>query len=98
MWNKVDKCNSWDKSGSSGHSRLLRKEQAQDRLFQDVDHAPMHKINDDQYEEHEEQSHDEEAQESIQRQQDVPHSRVGVCGATTGICRSKQAKPRVQAP
>src|SRR5438034_2119181 len=65
-----------EKSGSSGHSRLLRKEQAQDRLFQDADHAPMHKINDDQDEEHEEQSHDEEAQESIQRQQDVPHPRV----------------------
>src|SRR5438128_5442021 len=36
----------------------------------------MHKINDDQDEEHEEQSHDEEAQEPIQREQDVPHPRV----------------------
>src|SRR5438105_1722314 len=65
-----------EKSGSSRHSRLHRKEQAQDHLFQDADHAPMHKINDDQDEEHEEQSHDEEAQESIQRQQDIPHPRV----------------------
>src|SRR6266508_5577242 len=63
-------------SESSGLSRLLRKEQAQDHLFQDAAHAPMHEINDDQNEEHEDQSHDEEAQEPIQRQQDVPHPRV----------------------
>src|SRR6266498_5004239 len=53
------------KSESFGNSRLLRKEQAQDRLFQDVDHVPMHKIDDDQDEEDEEQSHEEEVQETI---------------------------------
>ena len=67
---------SGENSGSSGHLRSGRQKQAQDQLFQDADHAPMHKINDDQDEEHEEQSHDEEAQESIQRHQDVPHPRV----------------------
>ena len=63
-------------SGSSGLSRFLREEQAQDRLFQDAAQVPMHEINDDQDEEHEDQSHDEEAQEPIQRQQDVPQPRV----------------------
>src|SRR5436190_8829172 len=63
-------------SGSSGLSRFLREEQAQDCLFQDAAQAPMHEINDDQNEEHEDQSHDEEAQEPTQREQDVPHPRV----------------------
>ncbi len=62
--------------GNSGLSRFLREEQAQDRLFQDAAQVPMHEINDDQDEEHEDQSHDEEAQEPIQREQDVPHPRV----------------------
>src|SRR6266498_3483887 len=56
--------------------QFFREEQAQDRLFQDAAQAPMHEINDDQNEEHEDQSHDEEAQEPIQREQDVPHPRV----------------------
>src|SRR5438128_1312844 len=55
-------------AGSSGLSRFLREEQAQDRLFQDAAQVPMHEINDDQDEEHEDQSHDEEAQEPIQRE------------------------------
>src|SRR6266498_4009828 len=63
-------------SGSFGLSRFLREEQAQGRLFQDAAQVPMHEINDDQDEEHEDQSHDEEAQEPIQREQDVPHPRV----------------------
>ena len=55
-------------SGSSGLSRFIREEQAQDRIFQDAAQVPMHEINDDQNEEHEDQSHDEEAQEPIQRE------------------------------
>ena len=52
---------SGEMSESSGLSRFLREEQAQDRLFQDAAQVLMHEINDDQDEEHEDQSHDEEA-------------------------------------
>src|SRR6266498_3397592 len=63
-------------AGSSGHSRRFRQVQAQDQLFQEAAPTPFHRINDDQDEGFEDQLHEEEDQEPIQRQQLLPHIRV----------------------
>ena len=63
-------------AGSSGHSKKLRKEQAQDQVLRDAGSIPFQGINDDQDEDNEDQLHEEEDQEPIQRQQLLPHPRV----------------------
>ena len=63
-------------AGSSRHSKRFRQEQAQDQLFQEAAPTPFHGINDDQDEGFEDQLHEEEDQEPIQRQQLLPHPRV----------------------
>ena len=63
-------------AGSSGYSRYFHQEQAQDQLFQGAAPTPFHRINDDQNEGFEDQLHEEEDQEPIQRQQLLPHPRV----------------------
>src|SRR6266540_1806256 len=65
-----------DMSGTSGHSRRFRQEQAQDQLFQEAAPTPFHGINDDQDEGFEDQLHEEEDQEPIQRKQLLSHPRV----------------------
>ena len=63
-------------AGSSGHSRRFRQEQAQDQVFQDAASVSSQEINDDQDKDYEDQLHEEEDQEPIQRQQLLPHPRV----------------------
>ncbi len=65
-----------DMSGSSGYSRKVRQEQAQDQVFKDAAPIPFHGINDDQDEDYEDQLHEEEDQQPIQRQRLLPHPRV----------------------
>src|SRR6266540_7445942 len=65
-----------DMSGSSGYSRKVRQEKAQDQVFQDAAPIPFHGINDDQDEDYEDQLHEEEDQQPIQRQRLLPHPRV----------------------
>ena len=52
-----------DMSGSSGYSRKVRQEQAQDQVFKDAAPIPFHGINDDQDEDYEDQLHEEEDQQ-----------------------------------